>query len=74
MGSRKKAKKKVPAARKLLRTPFMAAFHKKLIFDRSKPATRRWCMSTLCGNRMKTRTYRERHRQDLPTRKKSDGI
>ena len=47
---------------------------RRVFFDRSKPATRRWCMSTLCGNRMKTRTYRERHRQDLPTRKKSDGI
>jgi predicted RNA-binding Zn ribbon-like protein len=33
-----------------------------VFFDRSKPATRRWCMSTLCGNRMKTRTYRERRR------------
>ena len=31
-------------------------------FDRSKPATRRWCMSALCGNRMKTRAYRERQR------------
>lgn len=35
---------------------------RRVFFDRSKPATRRWCMSTLCGNRMKTRTYRERHR------------
>lgn len=34
----------------------------RVFFDRSKPATRRWCMSTLCGNRIKTRTYRERHR------------
>jgi predicted RNA-binding Zn ribbon-like protein len=34
----------------------------RVFFDRSKPATRRWCMSTLCGNRMKTRTYRARHR------------
>ncbi|HEY3793097.1 MAG TPA: CGNR zinc finger domain-containing protein [Bradyrhizobium sp.] len=33
----------------------------RVFFDRSKPATRRWCMSTLCGNRMKTRTYRARH-------------
>ena len=24
--------------------------------------TRRWCMSSLCGNRMKTRSYRERQR------------
>jgi predicted RNA-binding Zn ribbon-like protein len=35
---------------------------RRVFFDRSKPATRRWCMSTLCGNRVKTRTYRERHR------------
>lgn len=33
----------------------------RVFFDRSKPGTRRWCLSTLCGNRMKTRTYRERH-------------
>ena len=33
---------------------------RRVFFDRSKPATRRWCLSTLCGNRMKTRTYRER--------------
>ena len=33
---------------------------RRVFFDRSKPATRRWCMSTLCGNRMKTRSYRER--------------
>ena len=35
---------------------------RRVFFDRSKPATRRWCMSTLCGNRIKTRTYRERRR------------
>jgi predicted RNA-binding Zn ribbon-like protein len=35
---------------------------RRVFFDRSKPATRRWCMSTLCGNRMKTRAYRERRR------------
>ncbi len=35
---------------------------RRVFFDRSKPATRRWCMSTLCGNRIKTRTYRERQR------------
>jgi predicted RNA-binding Zn ribbon-like protein len=35
---------------------------RRVFFDRSKPATRRWCMSSLCGNRMKTRSYRERHR------------
>jgi predicted RNA-binding Zn ribbon-like protein len=36
---------------------------RRVFFDRSKPATRRWCMSSLCGNRTKTRTYRERHRR-----------
>jgi predicted RNA-binding Zn ribbon-like protein len=35
---------------------------RRVFFDRSKPATRRWCMSSLCGNRMKTRAYRERRR------------
>ena len=42
----------------------MCAAHecRRVFFDRSKPATRRWCMSTLCGNRIKTRTYRERQR------------
>jgi predicted RNA-binding Zn ribbon-like protein len=34
----------------------------RVFYDRSKPATRRWCMSTLCGNRNKTRAYRERRR------------
>jgi predicted RNA-binding Zn ribbon-like protein len=36
---------------------------RRVFFDRSKPATRRWCMSTLCGNRTKTRAYRERRRE-----------
>ena len=36
---------------------------RRVFFDRSKPATRRWCMSNLCGNRMKTRAYRERQRE-----------
>jgi predicted RNA-binding Zn ribbon-like protein len=31
-------------------------------FDRSKPSNRRWCSSSLCGNRQKTRAYRDRHR------------
>jgi predicted RNA-binding Zn ribbon-like protein len=35
---------------------------RRVFFDRSKPATRRWCMSTLCGNRSKTRDYRARQR------------
>ena len=33
-----------------------------IFFDRSKPATRHWCSSARCGNRLKTRTYRARHR------------
>ncbi|WFU37727.1 CGNR zinc finger domain-containing protein [Bradyrhizobium sp. CB82] len=36
---------------------------RRVFYDRSKPSTRRWCMSTLCGNRMKTRAYRERLRE-----------
>lgn len=35
---------------------------KWVFFDHSKPATRRWCSSTLCGNREKTRAYRSRRR------------
>lgn len=34
-----------------------------VFFDRSKPANRHWCSSSLCGNRQKTRTYRHRHRE-----------
>jgi predicted RNA-binding Zn ribbon-like protein len=37
---------------------------KRVFFDRSKPGTRRWCQSTLCGSREKTRTYRERIRKE----------
>jgi predicted RNA-binding Zn ribbon-like protein len=33
-----------------------------VFYDRSKPANRRWCNSALCGNRQKTRAYRERRR------------
>ncbi len=36
----------------------------RVFFDRSKPGTRRWCQSALCGNRMKTRTYREKHKDE----------
>ncbi|MGH8180717.1 MAG: CGNR zinc finger domain-containing protein [Steroidobacteraceae bacterium] len=36
----------------------------RVFFDRSKPATRRWCSSALCGNREKTRAYRTRQRAD----------
>jgi predicted RNA-binding Zn ribbon-like protein len=35
---------------------------RRVFFDRSKPSTRRWCMSALCGNRIKTRAYRARQR------------
>jgi predicted RNA-binding Zn ribbon-like protein len=34
---------------------------RRIFFDRSKPGSRRWCVSALCGNRIKTRNYRERH-------------
>jgi predicted RNA-binding Zn ribbon-like protein len=37
----------------------------RVFYDRSKPGTRRWCQSTLCGNREKTRAYRERHRNGV---------
>lgn len=33
-----------------------------IFFDRSKPANRRWCSSSKCGNREKTRSYRLRQR------------
>jgi predicted RNA-binding Zn ribbon-like protein len=33
-----------------------------IFYDRSKPSNRRWCSSDRCGNREKTRTYRDRHR------------
>jgi len=36
-----------------------------IFYDRSKPGSRRWCVSLLCGNREKTRAYRRRH-QDTP--------
>jgi predicted RNA-binding Zn ribbon-like protein len=32
-----------------------------VFYDRSKPSNRRWCSSERCGNREKTRTYRQRH-------------
>lgn len=31
-----------------------------VFFDRSRPGIRRWCSSAVCGNRHKTRAYRER--------------
>ena len=33
-----------------------------IFFDRSKPNNGRWCSSDRCGNREKTRTYRNRQR------------
>jgi predicted RNA-binding Zn ribbon-like protein len=33
-----------------------------IFFDRSKPANRHWCSSVLCGNRQKTRDYRQRQK------------
>jgi predicted RNA-binding Zn ribbon-like protein len=33
-----------------------------VFYDRSKPGNRRWCSSVLCGNRHKTRAYRDRRR------------
>lgn len=33
-----------------------------VFYDRSKPGTRRWCSTALCGNREKTRAYRTRQR------------
>jgi predicted RNA-binding Zn ribbon-like protein len=37
---------------------------RRVFYDRSKPGTRRWCQSALCGNRMKTRAYRERRKRE----------
>lgn len=34
-----------------------------IFLDRSKPGSRRWCSSTGCGNRQKTRAYRARRNQ-----------
>lgn len=36
-----------------------------IFFDRSKPGNRRWCSSAICGNRQKTRDYRERQKTNL---------
>jgi predicted RNA-binding Zn ribbon-like protein len=35
----------------------------RVFFDRSKPGSRRWCQTELCGNREKTRAYRERRKE-----------
>lgn len=34
-----------------------------VFYDRSKPGSRRWCASSLCGNREKTRNYRRRQQE-----------
>ncbi|WFU16413.1 CGNR zinc finger domain-containing protein [Bradyrhizobium sp. CB3481] len=34
-----------------------------IFYDRSKPGNRRWCSSDRCGNREKTRAYRDRQRR-----------
>jgi predicted RNA-binding Zn ribbon-like protein len=39
----------------------------RVFFDRSKPGSRRWCQTELCGNREKTRAYRERQKKDGET-------
>lgn len=31
-----------------------------VFYDSSKPRTGRWCVTSICGNRYKTRTYRQR--------------
>lgn len=36
-----------------------------IFFDRSKPMSRRWCSSVLCGNREKTRAYRRRRKNNM---------
>jgi predicted RNA-binding Zn ribbon-like protein len=40
-----------------------------VFFDRSKPGNRRWCSSSRCGNRQKTRDYRNRVKTTRPARK-----
>lgn len=35
-----------------------------IFLDRSKPGSRRWCSSTGCGNRQKTRAYRARRNRE----------
>jgi predicted RNA-binding Zn ribbon-like protein len=41
-----------------------------VFFDRSKPGNRRWCSSSLCGNRQKTRAYRDRLKSASARRKR----
>lgn len=35
-----------------------------VFYDRSKPGNRRWCSSLICGNRQKTRDYRQRQKSE----------
>jgi predicted RNA-binding Zn ribbon-like protein len=37
------------------------------VYDESRNRTRRWCESTGCGNLIKVRRYRERHRRSNRT-------
>jgi len=37
-----------------------------VFYDRSKPGSRRWCSSALCGNRQKVRAYRRRQQAASP--------
>ena len=37
-----------------------------IFFDRSKPANRRWCSSSRCGNRAKVMRYRAKGEQSAP--------
>jgi predicted RNA-binding Zn ribbon-like protein len=41
-----------------------------VFLDRSKPGNRRWCSSSLCGNRQKTRAYRDRRKSASRRRKR----
>jgi predicted RNA-binding Zn ribbon-like protein len=38
-----------------------------VFYDRSKPGTGRWCAMRVCGNRVKTRAYRESSRVERQT-------
>ncbi len=37
-----------------------------VIYDQSRSRTRRWCDSTGCGNLLKVRQFRQRHRHASP--------
>jgi len=40
-----------------------------IVYDESRNRTRRWCESTGCGNLMKVRRYRQRHRRTTRARR-----